>query len=280
MSDKNVEINKDIDTSNIFDEFTENSNLIDEVEKIKMDRNRDLFYYLKKSASFIQVLFWISFFSAILLFWYIHIQNDENLKNSIILDPFCPIILGDIKNKDSLCSSVSSLKSTYENDLAIVKDNQSISILKIIEKLYEVKNFTKTKEIIFLSQKSSSKLSVLSILEEFDDMKSEFDKVDKQKIQCNSLIIDWEKETLSMVCIAYSAWFEKWLRWFDGTNSSLLMGSSVSIANSFINFIEMQSKIFKIVDRQKVFKSENNIWLKTDFTNMTRFSLKLKYNLK
>jgi hypothetical protein len=57
--------------------------------------------------------------------------------------------------------------------------------LGIIEKLYEVENFTKSKEVIFLLDKSSNKLKVLSILEEFDNLKNQFDNLDKEKIQCS-----------------------------------------------------------------------------------------------
>jgi hypothetical protein len=84
-----------------------------------------------------------------------------------------------------------------------------------------------------------------------------------------------------MDCIAYSAWYEKWIRWFDWKNDikSLVKWTSLSIANSFLNYINLESNIFIIIDRQKIFKSENIIWNKTGFTSKTRFNLKLKFNL-
>jgi hypothetical protein len=42
------EENKEIDSSNIFDEFVDDSNLIDEVNKIKQERNKDIYFYLSK----------------------------------------------------------------------------------------------------------------------------------------------------------------------------------------------------------------------------------------
>jgi hypothetical protein len=213
------------------------------------------------------------------LFSYIYIQNNNNLRNSNILDPFCSIFLWKIHNEDTFCSSVSSLKWTYTEKLSSLEKTQLNDILTILEKLYEVENFTKTKEVLFLTDKTNSKLKVLSILEEFDNIKNEFDKVDKQKVQCSSFIIDSNKKILSMNCIAYSAWYEKWLRWFDGTTEVSLKWSSLSIANSFLNFIDKQSDIFTIIDRQKVFRSETTLWEKTDFTNKTMFNLKLTYNL-
>ncbi|MBT3728621.1 hypothetical protein HOF65_07990 [bacterium] len=43
-----TEENKEIDSSNIFDEFVDDSNLIDEVNKIKQERNKDIYFYLSK----------------------------------------------------------------------------------------------------------------------------------------------------------------------------------------------------------------------------------------
>lgn len=280
MEEKNKELNKNIDTSNIFDDFVDDSSLIDEVNKIKNERNRDLFYYISKAWYVFQILFWTGFVVLIILFSYIYIQNNKTISNSNILDPFCSIFLGDIEKEDPFCSSISYLKWNYSNKLENIKTTQSNDILNILQKLYEVENFTKSKNVLFLADKSENKLKILNILEEFDNIKNEFNKVDKQKIQCNSLSIDWKNSILSMNCIAYSAWFEKWLRWVDGSNTDWLKGTSISEANSFINFIDKRSNIFTLIDRQKVFKSENTLWEKTDFTNMTKFSLKLKYNLK
>ena len=280
MADKNNELNKEIDTSNIFDEFTQDSSLINEIDEIKKERNRDLFFYLSKFGYVMQTFFWIGFVFLLILFSYIYIQNNENIKNSNILDPFCPIILGKVHNNDSFCSSISSIKKIYWEQLSNIEDTQIDNIFKILERLYEVENFTKTKEVLFLSDKSNNKLKVLSILEEFDDMKNEFDKIDKQKIQCNSFNIDSNKKVFSMKCVAYSAWFEKWLRWFDWTTEESLKWSSLSIANSFLNYIDKQSDIFTITDRQKVFRSEAILWEKSDFTSKTIFDLKLTYNLQ
>ena len=282
MAKKVDNINNEIDSSNIFDEFVDDSSLIEEVDKVKRDRNRDLFYYISRSWAVLQTIFWLWLIVIIILFSYIYIQkNDwENFKNSNILDPFCIIFLWDIPKNETFCSSISSLKKSYEEELENTENQQVESILGILKRLDEVANFNNTNEVLFLLDKSQNKLKVLNILEKFDNLKNEFDKIDKQKIQCNSLIIDSKKEILSMDCTAYSAWFEKWLRWYDGTVNNLVKWSSLSIANSFLNYIQKQSKDFLIVDRQKIFKSETTIWEKTDFTNKTSFNLKLKYNLK
>lgn len=272
--------NNDIDSSNIFDEFAENSTLIDEVDKIKKDRNKDLFYYFSKVGHIFQTIFIFWIIVIVILFSYITIQNDETFSNSNILDPFCFIFLWNIDPWTTYCSSISYVKNASDVKLANIKKTHLSSILGMLEKLYEVENFTKTKDVMFIADKSNNKLRVLSIIEEFDNLKNEFDKIDKQKIQCKNIIIDSKKSIISLNCFAYSAWFEKWLRWFDWTNEATLKWTSLSIANSFINFISNKSEIFSIIDRQKMFKSESIVWEKTDFTNKTTFTLKLNYNLK
>jgi hypothetical protein len=101
------------------------------------------------------------------------------------------------------CSSISSLNKTYLAKLDTLQIDQNKKILSILERLYNVKNFLKSKEIIFLVDKSENKLQTLTILEKFDDMKNEFN-VEKEKIQCNSLVIDSEKNLLTMNCESYS----------------------------------------------------------------------------
>jgi len=139
----------------------------------------------------------------IILFSYISIQNNENFKNSSLLDPLCLVFLGNIHNEDSYCSSISSLNLRYTKELNTLQKSNITNSLGILEKLYEIKNFNKIKEVIFLVDKSKNKLKVLSILEDFDNIKNKFDEIDKQKIQCSSLIIDGD--ILSMKCTAYSA---------------------------------------------------------------------------
>jgi hypothetical protein len=79
-------------------------------------------------------------------------------------------------------------------------------------------------------------------------------------------------------CEAFSAWYEDEIKWFDGTDDFFIKGTSISIANSFLNFIEKNSDAFILLDRQKIFSSQNIIWDSTGFTNKTIFYLKLKYS--
>ena len=289
---KNEEIKEDnsdniLDDSwtNIFDEFSQDDSLLQEVDKIKEERNRDIFYYLVNITKVFKTLFILSLIWLTMVYWYIYIQNKLYEWDSVdnqLLDPFCFILLGDIKHNDlTFCTSITTLNDIYKKDLENTKNNQKNNIIWVVKKLYEIENFTNTKDVLFLKDKTDNKLKVLELLKEFDDIKNEFSKVDKQIIQCNSFEIDSENSTMSMKCNAYSAWYETWIRGFDGKNdaNSALKWTSITIANSFINFINLESKIFKVINRQKLFKSENIVWSETGFTSKTPFTLKLKYNL-
>ena len=289
---KNEEIKEDnsdniLDDSwtNIFDEFNQDDNLLQEVDKIKEERNRDIFYYLVNITKVFKTLFILSLIWLTMVYWYIYIQNKLYEWDSVdnqLLDPFCFMLLGDVKHNDlTFCTSITTLNDIYKKDLENTKNNQKNNIIWVVKKLYEIENFTNTKDVLFLKDKTDNKLKVLELLKEFDDIKNEFAKVDKQIIQCNSFEIDSENSTMSMKCNAYSAWYETWIRGFDGKNdaNSALKWTSITIANSFINFINLESKTFKVINRQKLFKSENIVWSETGFTSKTPFTLKLKYNL-
>ena len=86
---------------------------------------------------------------------------------------------------------------------------------------------------------------------------------------------------LSMKCQAFAWWYTSEIIWFSGNKNSKqdsLNGTSISIANSFINFLEKNAtKYFLVVERQKIFESQPVIW-KDGYTNQTNFDLKLKIN--
>ena len=54
-------------------------------------------------------------------------------------------------------------------------------------------------------------------------------------------------------------------------------GTSISLANSFINYIEKKSDIFEVVNKQKLFSIEKVFGGDTNFTHRTEFNLELKY---
>ncbi len=294
---KSVEETKEVDdetkitddndwSSNIFDDFNQDDWLLDEVDQIKQERDRDMFYYLNVGWKFFQVIFMLLIVLLFVLYSYIYVQNkvySENDFDNQLLWPFCFILLDGVKHPWlDFCTSISSLKEKYEKDLSETKQYQFEEILSVIKRVYEIENFTKTKDVLFLQDKTEWKLTIIKILEEFDDLKNTFSSLDKQTIQCKWIKIDQSTKILTMNCSAYSAWYESWIRWFDGSNdkNALIKWTSISIANSFLNYINLESKVFRIVNRQKLFKAESIVGSDTGFTSKTSFTLKLKYNLK
>jgi len=49
--------------------------------------------------------------------------------------------------------------------------------LLVLNKIYEIDNFLKTKEVIFLLNKSQNKFKILKVLEEFDNLKIGYDSI-------------------------------------------------------------------------------------------------------
>ena len=128
-----------------------------------------------------------------------------------------------------------------------------------------------------MSDRTESKLQALKILEEFDTLKNAFEPIEKDKILCYDIEINSEN-IFKARCEAFSAWYEDEIKGFDGTDDFFIKWTSISIANSFLNFIEKNSDELKVLDRQKIFSSQNIIWDSTWFTNKTTFYLKLKYS--
>ena len=84
---------EEIDTSNIFEEFNDDSELKKEVKGMVDSQENDIFYYLSIVGKFAQNTFWILLLLLAFLYGYIFIQENENIKDSNILDPFCVIFL-------------------------------------------------------------------------------------------------------------------------------------------------------------------------------------------
>lgn len=283
--------NKDsLNTSNIFDEFDSDWDLLSEVQKLKEENDRDVYYYLSLATSILKTLFVIFLFTVIILGSYIYLQKNDSLNNKSFLNPVCDIlnwwvpIPGNVNN----CSSVSYTIDAYESNIDDLKQNQTEAILPLISSIYQKQNFTKTKEVSFLLDKSDNKLDVLGIINEFDRLKNNYLWLEKSKIQCEDLKIDGAEMVLSMKCSSYSMWFEREIIGFSWEKKDRdLVWTSMSIANSFLNYIEKQSKnnddqdkvyTFDIIDRQKVFSNQSVTWERSGYTSKTNFDLKLKIN--
>ncbi|MDD2908044.1 MAG: hypothetical protein PHH98_05385 [Candidatus Gracilibacteria bacterium] len=271
-------------STNIFDEFSTDSSLVDEVEKLKEETNKDTFYYISLTGKILQKIFIILFLLFILLFGYIYIQKSDSFSDNSLLDPICSIFIDSSILKPegtTYCSSVSFTKTYYEGVLEKVKTEQTSKILENIIKIYEENNFTKTRDIVFLLDKSKDRLSVLKVLEKFDTLKNDYSgNIDKSEIQCERISIDTDKKELVMTCYSFAQGYESSIIGFQGTKDEedITGGTSISIANSFLNYIEKNSKEFTLIDRQKVFSSESMTGESNGYTNKTSFDVKLKIN--
>ena len=146
----------------------------------------------------------------LLLFSYISIQKNENFVHSTLLEPVCFLFVGDIPT-DGSCSSILSINETYTREFNILTQDQAMVTLGLLDTVYQVENFHKTRSVVFLSEKTQNKLPLNTILSAFDNLKLEFDTVEKDKIQCYNLKVENQSE-LQMTCDAYSAGFEKGIK--------------------------------------------------------------------
>lgn len=277
--------NQEVNSTNIFDEFnTDNQSLADEVQKLKNELNKDTYYYIQLSWKILVYIFWLLLFLLWIAYAYIFVQNNENMVNKSYLDPVCKFLLWDTPapSRYLSCSSIASTKTYYNNNLNELKKDQTEKLLPLLSVAYEQENFLKSKEIIFLLDKSDNKFRVLDILERFDKIKNNFWWFDKRKIQCNNISLNSETSLLSMKCEAYSMWFERWIIWFSWDNSvsgwDVVWWTSISVANSFLNFIERTTNDFTLVNRQRIFSSTNVSWEQSGYTNKTSFDVTLKIN--
>lgn len=283
MSDNNKTNleNNEINSTNIFDEFENEPSLVSDVKKLKIEQNKDVFFYISMTWKLLQNLFLVFLFFIIFAATYIYIQNDKTLENESLLNPICSLLNKTVPKPDDLgsCSSLSYTKNFYEEELKKLKVEVAQQTLSVLSILYEEKNFNKTKDVLFLLNKTDSKLSVLEILDKFNNLKLEFWWIDKRKVQCRNFLIERWDNTLSMKCEAFSKGFEKWIIWFSWDKSwNTIRWTSITIANSFINYIEKNTDDFTVIERQKVFNNISVVGEKNWYTNKTSFDVKLKIN--
>ena len=278
MSSEEKDVLDTIDSSNIFDEF-EAGELKEELKATKPLVKKNLYDYLSIAAGVFSTIFWLSLFFVWGVYWYVHIQSDVDNDSSSLFAPICKVFIWNAPNinTDWNCLSITYLDKYYKQELTELKKEQFTESLELIEQIYKTENFLKSKEVIFLESITKNKLRPLDILDAFDRLKFNYDSSLQERIKCSqiSLSNDW---ILTASCEAYSGWFEDNIKWFDGTDNARVSGTSISVANSFLNYIEKQSNDFILIDRQKTFKST---WIFESFTYLTQkttFDLTLQYN--
>ncbi len=265
------------DTVNIFDEFSQNEKIVEEVKNIEKKEEKDTFYYLKIVNSGTFTLNVFSFFLLALLSVYIYIQTDTDKKQYWFLSPVCQILLGDMSITDNMCYGVTPILSEFQTTLSQEELTQAQKILPVLGDMYSIKNFNSSKKVSFLLSKNEERLKPLEILSSFDALKSKFAPIDKKDVHCSNIEI-LEGNQLKMSCDFLSSdWDNQIVTLRDGNISFLPSGgTSISRASSFLNFIEKSpNSPFRILEKTKTLTSEESNEL--PYTRKTTIDFKLQY---
>lgn len=267
-------------SNNIFDDFSSDEILQGDVRSYKKQEEKNAFDYIVPASNFLKYFNIFMFLLVIIVFWYIHVQNQKDNSGANWLDPVCGLILWEIAqpSTSSNCPSI-----TYTNDyyIKLLEENKKSyyqDVISIIPEAYENMNFANSRTISFLLEKTKNRLRPLQILKEFDTMKNSYIWIDKSKIQCSNISIDSEN-MLSMKCEAYAFPWENRIVGYNAekTTSSYIQWSSMSVAMSFINYIRSKWGNFKVLSDHKEFSTTLVSQNESIYTNKTSFDLKLYY---
>lgn len=282
MADEN-KVSNEVPSDNIFKELSWGLDFW-HAEEVKEWVVKDKIYYLKLYGNIFSIVNIVVFIIFTLLFLFVKVQNNPENYSKNFLDPFCFIILSEeMQNTWDYCSSVSSLVLDYDAKIVTLKKDIVDKLSLIVKDLYVYESFIDSKEIAFLLDKKTNRLNPLDMLNDFDKLKLDFSGMDKKRIVCNGVKIQ-NDSTFNVDCEVFSSSWEQ----ADGINgiidsswnikSSQLEWSSLSIAASFLNFIEKNPQYnFQIIDKQKTFWSASIIW-EGPYVKSTKLNLKLKYN--
>lgn len=261
---------------NIFADFTDDKKLKEDISKIEEKKKKTPLYYIGVSSSILKSIN-ISFFLAITLFFaYYNIQESESFDLSAF-DPVCWVFLWSTPTPDEWCMGIKGYTNKVDAKIADMKNQQYQKIVSVIGDIYSNENFLYSKEMSFIIWESDSRVKPLQILKEFDRLKNQFEPVEKSRITCNSLDFS-EGNVFKITCDAYSSDWETKIVGFSGDKSqTMVQGTSISLANSFINFLQENATNFTITDKQKVF-SATQINEAGPYTKRTEFTIEMIYN--
>lgn len=241
---------------------------------------KDKLYYIKLSWT---IVWWINIwvFMILIFSWiFFYIQNNPHFQDKPFLDPFCTILLWEMqeKNTTTYCSSTAALYSYYTAENETLKQKIIDKLSWMINDTYIIENFIHSNEVQFLLANKNSRLTPLNMLNDFDRMKNDFSWSDKKQIQCKNIKINADF-TMELSCDVYSSSWEGWIIWYEwDRKSGVIQWSSISIAGSFLNFIEKNSKYnFQLLEKQRNFSAESVVW-EWVYVKKTTLQLKLKYN--
>ena len=273
---------KKMTTDNILEVFSKDMMREKKKELQENLAGKDQVYYIGKLTLAFKSLFFLFLFISITLTTYSYIQKNEEASDLWYFDSICWIFLGtEAKNLHGSCGSLASVKKEYDERIDKVKDEQAQSITNLLDRVYALDNFLFTEDISFLLEKSSAKLPVTKMLQEFSQLKDAFVSTKwVYTIECSEVALNnnWE---MILSCTAYTSdWSDSNIIWFNGqiTGWNKISWTSITVASSFINYIKNQANEFKILEATNLYSFSDNIeeW-KERYTKSTDFELTLKY---
>ena len=279
MSKDIINPEQDIDNNNIFEDFAEDDSLWEEIKTIEEQRKKDIYFYLKLGSSVLKVWNLLLFFFLGIAFIYSFIQEKEEFTEYSFLSPICNLFLGEVASDINTCYSVSYYLKDVEAKLETQEIQQTKEVASLIGDIYLIDNFIYSKVVSFLMDTSKNSLQPIEILSHFDYLKNKFEPIDKSRITCSGISI-YEPGVFEARCNAYSSDWDTDIPQIEGDiiSQSKSGGTSISLASSFIDFIENNSESqFTVLDKQKVFFM-TNVTGRGIYTKTTPFTLKLKYN--
>lgn len=278
MDKETINPEQELDNNNIFEDFAEDDSLGEEVKTLEEKRKKDTYFYLKIVSDILKVWNLLLFLFLGVAFIYSFIQNKDEFAEYSILAPACNIFLWDVAEDIDTCYSVSYYLRKIEEDLENEKVWQTQKVASLIGDIYLVDNFIYSKVVNFLINTSKNSLQPIEILSHFDHLKNKFEPIDKSRIVCGDIAI-YEPWFLEARCEAFSSDWDTDIPEIDEgiISESESGGTSISLASSFIDFLETNSDSqFTVVDKQKIFFT-NNVTGKGIYTKKTPFTLKLRY---
>ena len=267
----------EIDTQNIFDEFSVSDTVAEEVKDVDKKKHKDLYYYIKRISKVFFVWNILLFVFITVAYTYIYLQNSETKTEYSVLTPICSIFLWRAEIGGWSCYGVNALDVEYRKKLNAEKKSQISEILPLLWETYSMENFSFSQRISFLLEKTENRLRPLEILSEFDEIKNKFAPTDRWEISCYDITISW-KNLVQLNCDAFSAdWDNSIVDLQDGSIWSVSWWwTSISRASSFINFLEnYPNSPFQILNKPKTFNSmsvQNG-----PYTNKTTIQLQMQY---
>lgn len=245
-----------IDTSNIFEEFTSDDSLTSNLEDLEQEVKKDVYHYIRRLAGLFKFFNVILFIILVSFTAYYFVQTTEKVEKFSFLNPVCEHLLwtevfGDLAD----CYTIVGVKNLYQSEIQQEQERQVTTLTGMIPDVYAVDNFLYSDTVLFLSDRSKNRFKALKILSEFDVLKNTFESVNKNRISCSNIQLTapgW----LSLSCDMFSTYRDDDIPGASRWGQQTISGTSLSFASSFLNFLQENASEFQISSPQQEFSVE------------------------